>query len=264
MVGGLGEKPKKECAPLWCRKIAKKLVAGPEIADPEPFIDIKRMPRWAKRASAELLLQGHPGIRFEHFQDPSPKTIGYILGQKWANYRSGADWNDMQNRRAADLKIDPKSSEWLALIEAWMASAPDHPVVRTLTATDRLLEQGLEQMPSDYHSFIEIMHEAFRTALEQPRYEDTVDFFRGFAGGIGNPGARNGKSTANTSATPIYAVVGVCWPDIRKLRSLIELRTFLVAAGISEPLLGSQKRLEKLCQRIGLRLARRGRPKRRK
>lgn len=238
-------------------------MAGPEIAAPEPFIDIKRMPRWAKRASAELILQGHPGITIEHFQHPSPKSIGYILGQKWANYSSAPESTDMLNRLADQLENDAKMLE-KQLREKGIVLTLHPSALLSLAGTGRLLEQGNEQVLSNYPSFLEILHEAFRAALEQPRYKEAVEFFRGFTGGIGNPGARNGKPTANTSATPIYTIIALRWPDIRMLRSLIELRAFLITAGIPESLVGPQKRLEKLCQRIGLRLASRGRPKRQK
>ena len=85
-------------------------------------------------------------------------------------------------------------------------------------------------------------------------------FFEGFAKGIATPGF-NGRGAARaTTASLIYGKLYFHWPEIEQLESVSHLYRFLVRNGVTEQVLGDRKRLEKICERIGLSLRSRGRP----
>jgi hypothetical protein len=126
------------------------------------------------------------------------------------------------------------------------------PVIATL-----LTRWGTDWFPR----FEEVLHRAFKEALEQECYEEAVSFFQGFAKGISKPGLRSGTAALSTTATVIYQKLYFHWREVEQLQSVPELRTFLIRNGLSEPVLGEPERLEKLCERMGLSFRKRGRPR---
>jgi hypothetical protein len=84
------------------------------------------------------------------------------------------------------------------------------------------------------------------------------------AEGLSKPDILEGAPARATTATEIYQILFLSCEDVKQLKSVRELREFLLKSGLTEQTLGEPKRLEKLCQRIGLSFAEPGRPKRTK
>jgi hypothetical protein len=105
---------------------------------------------------------------------------------------------------------------------------------------------------------------AIAAAWGEASQADSAAFFWGLAQGLSKPGIVKGAPAHATTATPIYQILFFTRHEVQRLKSVRELRGFLLRCGLSEQLLGDPKRLEKICERIGLSFAGRGRPRRRK
>ena len=88
--------------------------------------------------------------------------------------------------------------------------------------------------------------------------EDEVEFLKGLADGRQGVGP-NAPGDMSTDATDLYLMLVMYWRWVVRLPSVSELHVWLVRR-LGEKRVGEKKRVEKICQRIGLRLARRGRP----
>jgi len=86
-----------------------------------------------------------------------------------------------------------------------------------------------------------------------------TEYYRGLADGLRGigPGSSEDKSTA---ATPTLLILGMWWRRVQQFRSVTELHQWLIRV-LGKRRAGEKKHVEKICERIGLRLAKRGRPK---
>jgi hypothetical protein len=113
-------------------------------------------------------------------------------------------------------------------------------------------------------TFNQFGREAITAAWDEASDADRAAFFQGLAEGLAKPGIVQGVPAHATTATPIYQILFLTRNEVQKLKSVRALRAFLLQCGLSEQVLGDPKRLEKICERIGLSFAGRGRPKRAK
>jgi len=85
-------------------------------------------------------------------------------------------------------------------------------------------------------------------------------FFDGLAEGL-SEFAKAGAPGRQTTAAPIYIFLVIYWQEIEMLGNLATLHQWLIER-LSTNMVGDLKRIEKLCQRIGLKFKGPGRPRR--
>lgn len=234
----------------WCRQIFDKLdcEAPPSLAD---YADLENGPRWVRRVCAELIQQASPALNLRKFSGPNPRNVGLLLGQRCGMlYALG----EMLEAGAG------KQAEGEALLKKLRESAT--PMAQLAVEQVEVVGNALDELSSGpFDEFESVVHQAFKAALDQPSRQDAADFFAGFAKGLANPGVKKAKLAKDTTATPIYQRLLACWREVDQLGSVTELRQFLLARGFDEQRLGYPKRLEKICERIGLKFRKRGRPR---
>jgi hypothetical protein len=121
-----------------------------------------------------------------------------------------------------------------------------------------------DEIQSLNESFNRFGREAITAAWDEATPGDSAAFFQGLAEGFSKPGIVERSPVHATTATPIYQILFLTRNEVKRLKSVRELREFLLRRGLSVQMLGEPKRLEKICERIGLSFMKRGRPKRAK
>ena len=138
----------------------------------------------------------------------------------------------------------------MALFEQWEKSK-DNPAIASVLQAFEFVGHALALSSIANPKYAAITVDALKTAWEQPNPLERLAFFQGLTEGMSKPGLP-GRPTV---ATSIYNRLYLHRKEIVKLNSVRELRGFLLARGLSEQVLGRHKRLEKLCERIGLSFA---------
>ncbi len=235
----------------WYERIFERLDAGPMPANLSAFCDADYVPAWVRNVLQELLQQSHPAISLKKFGAVTPEKLGILLGQQCANaFAMGENFSQPQ--------ADPKA------VEAAMERLKQNqhlPAVNRLLGALRLLE-GLGSHLSARIQWLEMLsNDACKEALAQSSHEEASAFFRGFSKGIARKGMDKFSPVRSTTATEIYQKLFCCWGEVSQLKSVSELRSLLIQTGVKEQMLRDPKRLEKICERIGLKLRGRGRPR---
>jgi len=221
-------------------------------SDVNAGINLENEPKWVLKVLGELIQQGMPMIQIRKPKQLTPKEVGRCLGQICANvYAIG----ESMSNNAEDLEKNLR-------IVKWMQENQQMPTVQTALKAMEFAGQSVLDLASSLNRIETTMTDSFKAALDQPSRVEAADFFRGFADGIAKPGMIHKPSLAGaTTATPIYGKLLVHREEIKRLNSVRELREFLLERGLSEQVLGDPKRLEKICERIGLGFRKRGRPR---
>jgi len=235
----------------WCRAIFETLNPPEQLIGSESEISIENEPPWVKNVIYELMQQAAPAFSIENTEEITPKFLGRYLGQQCANlYAMG------------NLLREP-TAETVAVADSNLKVFEQNRNLPGVESALKALEfagQVLPLLPDYFLLFESALHKSFKAALEQPNHGHAVQFFQGFAKGISKPGiARNGLARG-TTATLIYQKLFVHRREVEKLQNYPELKEFLIRNGVAKNVMGSLKRLQKLCERSGLHLAKRGRP----
>jgi hypothetical protein len=216
-------------------------------------MDIESEPRWVVKVLIELMQQSMPMVQIRKPKQVTPREVGRCLGQMCGNLYALGDL----------IPNNPEAVEKGQRILEGMRKNEQVPSVQGLLKAMEFADQSMIQLASASSHIEATMIESFKAALAQTSRVEAADFFRGFADGIGKPGMTSKASLAGaTTATPIYQRLFGQRKEIMRLKSVRELRDFLLQGGLSEQVLGDPKRLEKICQRIGLSFGSRGRKKR--
>ena len=91
-------------------------------------------------------------------------------------------------------------------------------------------------------------------------YEDMTDFLLGYADAFSRKPKTMKVGNICNPTFEIYVFMLLHWPLIERMNSVRKLHEVLVKV-IGAPRVGEQKRIEKICQRIGLSFRKPGRPK---
>ncbi|HUD49616.1 MAG TPA: hypothetical protein VMR33_22505 [Candidatus Baltobacteraceae bacterium] len=242
--------------PSWYERIFDSL----DFADVAKFdeLDIKKEPQWVVNTFRELAQQIMPALPFRSMDPVTPRGVGRCLGQQRANLAAiGSRLEKVfapENlaRANAFIEMVEKNKDNPAL-----KAVIEGPLMASVAKAVELLETSLESGERVEGPFNKAALRALKVAWEQPNQSETVAFFRGLAEGLSKPGIVEGPAARATTATPIYQRLFVHRREIEKLKSVRELRVFLSQRGLSDQVLGDPKRLEKICERIGLSFSRR-------
>jgi hypothetical protein len=240
--------PKNEAEPepIWHVGILKQLESLELSAD--SGIDPATEPDWVVNVLKQLVQQTMPAVSLKPHEF-TPHRLGRLLGQQQANW-DAAD-------TAAEKALTP---ERMAQLEAFMVKLQENesnPAVASLLRAIDFATDLIIAAESLSDRFKTITIDALKAVWEQPNLLDRRAFFQGLAEGLSKPGF----PSRATDATPIYQRLLVHRAEIQQFRSVRELREFLRRCGLSEQVLGPPKRLEKICERIGLSFAKAGRPR---
>ena len=206
----------------------------------EPVLPLKlyapdeSTPEWVQNVEREVADAMLPVARLKDESNLSPKRMGALIGHGFAYVTWMMEYLKAETKRLMDpkTKIPELTPEQTRIAENF---------IKLTTALHRLAKRGL------------------RSALEQP-FDDANEFLLGFSQAFSRKPRTNNASDIGTSATQIYFYMFICWRVVESMQSVHQLHHWLVKS-FGPYRIGDLKRVEKVCQRIGLRYRKPGRPK---
>jgi hypothetical protein len=212
--------------------------------DDDPIAVDGIAPRWVHTCAARLeksLLAPVNSVLSVH--EVTPYRVGYSFGiMKWG--ANGMSVKPPPEVKQAFKKIRLAKKARHQAIRLWQDFLVS---IQILTRkTGRLQLAGRREL--NVHA----------RKAEKYSGDDERNFFRGLSNGLHGVG-RNVPGDKSTDATQVYLQLVIFWRFVVRFPSVSQLHEWLVhSQGAS--LIGDKKRIEKICQRIGLKLSEPGRP----
>ena len=229
----------------WLRRLAD------ELDKLEPLMPFKFLPdgieypQWVLNVEREFSLVMLPSAKLK---DPdfklTPKRMGALLGHICEMAVWMMEWMSHQTENSDKKDETPLAKNSLAKIteEEWG---------KGLKALDSLADW--------YNALRRLAKRALCSSVDQT-YEDMTDFLLGYSDAFSRKPKTFQVGNIGNPTFEIYVFMLIFWKAIDRLNSVRELHELLVKVfGASR--IGDQKRIEKICQRIGLRFRKAGRPK---
>jgi hypothetical protein len=226
----------------WLKRLAD------ELDKIEPLMPIKMLPdgieypQWVLNVEREFSLVMLPSAKLK---DPgikmTPKRMGALLGHMCEMAVWFMEWLGAQ----IEKPDEPKT-----------ASAP------TEALTEEQYESGLKILGSlrDWYLAMRRLAKRALCSCVDQSYEDMTNFLLGYADGFSRKPKTLQVGNIGNPTFEIYVFMLMYWQLIDQLNSVRQFHEVLVKVmGASR--VGDQKRVEKICQRIGLTLRKVGRPK---
>jgi len=235
----------------WCKQIFDEL-EPPETLTAKAGWDTDSEPEWVQKVLVELMQQAMPAFCIRKPKGFLPRETGLYLGQQCANLYAIGDL--VGNPTPEQIKV----AEANAKIFEQNRSVPG---VESLLKLTESVGPSLIGLGEFYPIFEKALHHAFKAALDQPKREDAAEFFLGFAKGISKAGLSKSGLAGSTTATLIYSKLYFHRREIERVKTYPDLRQFLIRNGVLENVVGTVKRLQKLGERLGLPIGKRGRPR---
>jgi hypothetical protein len=223
--------------------------SNPELA---PYWDLDKSPQYQVNVMAKLIGQGLPLTPPKTLKVITPGKLGLLLGQQCASLYALGEYLSVGNNPEAVKR----GEENLKFLE----TQTDVPGVTSALHGVWIAVLMIQELVKNCPRFEKTVHSAFKAALDQPNYQEAVEFFRGFAKGMTKPGLKDGQLIGRTDASILLTKFFVHRDEISKMKTVAELRSFLLKNGFTEQTLGDDSRLQKLCHRLGYAPGRRGRP----
>jgi hypothetical protein len=247
------EKKQTSQALTWFERIWERVGlvnTNPELA---PYLDVDKWPRYQVNVIAKLIGQGLPLTPPKELKTMTPKKLGLLLGQQCATlYALGEYFQSLQS----DVEAVERGKENVKALR----TQRHLPGVSSALHSGRILGMMIQELVKYVPRFQGIVHGAFKGALDQPKYQEALEFFQGFATGLSKPGFKDGTLVRPTRATPLQMKMFMHPEQVAEMKNVRELRAFLLKSGFTEETLGDDERLQKFCTRLGYAPGKRGRP----
>lgn len=222
----------------WLRGLARRLGKTAEFM-PGVLPPGGAYPEWVRKVEREFAAAILPVARVRELDRLKPKVAGALIGNACALavyfielLADGAKAMDEPAQVAAggqaDVEAEPPAKEEPRLAE-W------------------------------YEAMRQLAKHALSSSVDQ-NYQDMSDFLSGFAGAFaGKPKTMNLRDMGHTTFD-IYLFLLLCWRYVEGLKSVHQLHAILVK-WLGPYQVGELKRVEKICQRVGLHYRKPGRPR---
>jgi hypothetical protein len=211
----------------WLRQIVRWL-NGCESKLPEPAFLRGDFPEWVQRLSRELLATLFPKAKLKVNRYWAPAEVGAILGHQLAYC-------------------------------AAIGEMPVLPVHRAFRVDKKALARAKKQVRRFMECYIVAVQRSVALASVQ-RYPEATEFFTAFANGLNKKPVDADATNFQRTTTKVYWIMLLGWRSVQKLRSVRELQQGLCKY-LEPHVVGDIKRIEKICQRLGLTFGPRGRPR---
>jgi hypothetical protein len=172
----------------------------------------------------------------------SPYRVGYAMGiMQWGNSEMSAKPSPELEKILRRVKISPRAKRKVSkLFEQFFLRAG-------LTPAELRRSRFI---PPDFKSYL--------AKVERGTLKDVREFHRGMVDGLEGVGKGVSRDQSNL-ATDIYLALAMWWRIVISYTSVTELHQWLTRI-LGEQRVGDRKRVEKICERIGLRFREPGRP----
>jgi hypothetical protein len=230
----------------WVRQILEKYDAI-EQRQPKTFdLGVSEWPQWVFNLWPTLFCVSHPGLNFRSVKKWTARDLGQFLGRQSA--LEGLLWDEV-----------PLSPRVIKEKERWIASQTDkvrsNPTLAIALTKDIM---GLEKWRPVFKKFID---EVLASARARP-YSESSAFLEAFGkANVIKPDELATEHKIGVGERIAYVMI-MLWRPISKFENVAQVHQMLSTAAKSMGVEITLKRVEKLCQRIGLKFKGRGRPKR--
>lgn len=237
--------------PAWVIKIATEL----EAAEKEPeFLSSDDAPPWVHTLDRELLRVIHPALNLAEGKECGARFIGQTVGHQDALLNGEYGLAYQLNKMEAALET----------LDQQLRAKLNKKAYR------RLCEEGQKYKP-DVEKFVEgleytvaakknLIKAVLQTAAEQDPKEK-AEFFAGYNEALSAPVyEEQGQLVHEKLTTKIYILMCLFWRMVRKFPSTAVLHQWLTRM-LGSNIVGDLGRIRKICFRLKLKLAPKGRPR---
>lgn len=231
----------------WMQRLGTEVARLEEFFPKWPILD-DGTPDWVKRVEREVASALFPVAKDIELDGFTPRRMGLLLGQNCANAVWLMEWF-AEKRREEEARTttgggNPASGE-SPVLDGRLQAQADRDVMLIVTKW--------------YPGMRRLAKLSLCSAVDRT-YEEMSEFLLGFADGFGRKPGRMGFSEFGSSALEIYVLLLMTWKLVTRFGSVRELHAFLVKV-LGSHRTGDLKRLEKICQRMGLSYRKPGRPR---
>jgi len=204
---------------------------------PLKFLPESDYPQWVGNVQKEIGPLMCPVAKIKEGVELTPKRLGALLGHECAYAVCLVDWLSEQVTAAqAKETVTAKNEE-----QSGTTKAADDSFYKWYSALRRLAKRAL-------------------CSTVDQTFEDMSDFLLAYSNAFARKPARLKPGDIGSTNFEIYMFLIVRWRTVVQLKSVSDLHQLLRKV-IGEQRAGDLKRIEKICQRIGLHLRKPGRPK---
>lgn len=231
----------------WIDRLCAEYIKVGELYPKElfPHLQNDEFPAWASRIMDEMAQILFPEARLRKGVDLTPKRLGALIGHSCASGVWQLEW--LQNQMHVALREDVRKKA-----ETPSLSEKEWKVAESIARSHR---QVLEVW---YPALRRLAKRALCSAVDQT-YGDMTDFLLGYSRAFARKPRSFKVGDWGGTTFELYFILLLSWPVVDKLRSVTELHSVLVKV-LGQHRTGDKKRIEKICERIGLHYRKPGRP----
>jgi hypothetical protein len=176
----------------WYERIWNKIELVNTNPDLAPYLDVDKFPEYQVNVTAKLMSQGLPQTPVKELKTITPEKLGLVLGQQCATlYELGKQFEPLGK---------PEAVNQVEKTVEFYTKNQQVPGVESLLQGANVAGMLILELVKHLPKFEKKVHAAFKAALDQPSHQEAIEFFRGFAHGLANPGIRDGKLSRRTDA----------------------------------------------------------------
>jgi hypothetical protein len=215
--------------PPWVQAIIERF-EGVESVFPDPLWLQGEWPYWVQRVGQEIAKASYPTAHFKAGKKWEIGEVAAIIGQEIAYFDSWSQWVESQ-------KITDE--QWVQLKKLFGDDFEE----RTREYARKLSEEY-------FPAFGDALKFSLSLACEQD-YLPMKQFFRAFSKALERRPASVGD--VGSTATRLYWILLISWRRVEEFGSIPELhRRLQRCVFLGSRVVGDLKRIEKICERIGL------------
>jgi hypothetical protein len=220
---------RKPASPAWLKQILRWLEES-EDELPEPAFLNGDFPEWVQKLSRDLISTLCPVAKLKVGKAWTAAEVGALMGHK------------------------------LAYLHAVDEGPPPPIAARLFKTLDR---KTVALVKKQAGRFAKKTNAAIKRSLalaSEQTYTEAANFFTAFGKALNLKPVGWDASNLHRSNTRVYWLLLLGWPSVNRLRSVRELQQALCRY-LDPYVVGDVKRIEKMCQRLGLHFGARGRPR---
>jgi hypothetical protein len=216
-------------SPKWLLQIVK-WIDSCEKKLPEPAFMKGEFPEWVERLARELISTLYPTAKLKVGKAWTAAEVGAMLGHR------------------------------LAYLHGIEEHLPESAVGKPFKGLDKKVVKRIRKEMKAFLEAFEVSMGRSLVLASVQSHGESAQFFTAFAKGLSKLPSDAQASNFHRTTTRVYWLMLWGWRSVEKLKSVRELQQGLCK--YLEPyVVGDVKRIEKMCQRLGLRFGKPGRPR---
>ena len=226
--------PDESKQPSWIEQ-ASAILETAETDVPVPtWLQIEALPQWAGNAAGAIIKAAMPGTAWKEPKRWTPGDLGAFLGGKTVYWKAESD----------EENYDPL---WLKRLAKPLKTVEERNSLAAIVRYFRKLWRV------GYPQYLNALIQCFALVADAP-HQEKIRFFKAYTKAIAQRQNSDGSPARSTTATPIYSFLLIRWRAVEQLESISKLHSVLCTV-FGSATIGDLKRVEKICERIGLSFA---------